>query len=90
MLLLCVLWGGQQSVIKYVADDMSPILQISLRSAIGMVLIAAFMRYQMISFALHKGPWPAGLLAGMLFAVEFLFIGEGLRYTTASHMAVFL
>jgi len=90
MLLLCVLWGGQQSVIKYVADDMSPILQISLRSAIGMVLIAAFMRYQRISFALHKGPWQAGLLAGILFAFEFLFIGEGLRYTTASHMAVFL
>jgi drug/metabolite transporter (DMT)-like permease len=55
-----------------------------------MVLIAAFMRYQRISFALHKGPWQAGLLAGSLFAAEFLFIGEGLRYTTASHMAVFL
>jgi drug/metabolite transporter (DMT)-like permease len=90
MLLLCVLWGGQQSIIKFVADDMSPVLQISLRSAIGMILIAAFMRYQRISFALHKGPWQAGLLAGTLFAAEFLFIGEGLRYTTASHMAVFL
>lgn len=90
MLLLCILWGGQQSVIKLVADDMSPTLQISLRSGIGMVLIAAFMTWRGISFALHKGPWRAGVAAGLLFGFEFLFIGEGLRYTTASHMAVFL
>lgn len=90
MLLLCVLWGGQQAVIKLVADDISPTLQISLRSGIGMILIAMFMWFRRISFALHKGPWRAGLLAGVLFAGEFLFIGEGLRYTTASHMAVFL
>lgn len=90
MLLLCVLWGGQQSVIKLVADDMAPTLQISLRSGIGLVLIAVFMLWRGTSFALHRGPWRAGLLAGTLFAVEFLFIGEGLRYTTASHMAVFL
>lgn len=90
MLLLCVLWGGQQSVIKLVAHDMAPTLQISLRSLIGLVLIAVFMLWRRTSFALHRGPWRAGLLAGSLFAVEFLFIGEGLRYTTASHMAVFL
>lgn len=90
MVMLCVLWGGQQSAVKLVAQDMAPTLQISLRSAIGMLLIVVFMWQQRISFALHKGPWRAGLLAGGLFAAEFLFIGEGLRYTTASHMAVFL
>lgn len=90
MLLLCVLWGGQQSVIKLVASDISPTLQISLRSGIGVLLIALFMVVRKISFALHRGPWKAGLLAGLLFAFEFLFIGEGLHRTTASHMAVFL
>lgn len=90
MLLLCVLWGGQQSVIKLVADDMSPTLQIALRSGIGMVLIAAVMLRQRVSFALHKGPWKAGLVAGAMFAGEFLLIGEGLSYTSASHMVVFL
>ncbi len=90
MLLLCILWGGQQPVIKLVAEDMAPTLQISLRSGIGVVLIALFMAFRGISFALHKGPWRAGVIAGLLFGFEFLFIGEGLRYTTASHMAVFL
>ena len=90
MLLLCILWGAQQSVIKLVANDMAPTLQISVRSGIGLVLIAGFMAMRGISFALHRGPWRAGIVAGLLFGFEFLLIGEGLRYTTASHMAVFL
>lgn len=90
MLLLCSLWGAQQSVVKLIAPDISPILQISIRSAIGMTLLALFMLHQNISFALHKGPWRAGLAVGLLFTVEFWFIGEGLRHTSASHMVVFL
>jgi drug/metabolite transporter (DMT)-like permease len=34
--------------------------------------------------------WRAGVMAGVLFAVEFFFVAEGLRHTTASRMAVFL
>lgn len=90
MLLLCILWGGQQSVIKLVAHDMAPTLQIALRCGIGAVLIGLFMWHRKVSFALHRGPWRAGLVVGLLFAGEFLLIGEGLRHTTASHMAVFL
>jgi drug/metabolite transporter (DMT)-like permease len=90
MLLLCTLWGGQQSVVKLIADDMSPVLQISVRSVIGIALLSLFMWQQKISFALHRGPWRAGLLVGLMFTVEFWLIGEGLRLTSASHMVVFL
>jgi drug/metabolite transporter (DMT)-like permease len=90
MLLLCTLWGGQQSIVKLIANDMSPVLQISLRSAIGIALLSVFMWHQKISFALHRGPWQAGLVVGLLFTIEFWFIGEGLRLTSASHMVVFL
>src|SRR5690606_35168356 len=34
--------------------------------------------------------WRPGLAVGFLFAFEFLFVGEGLRHTSASHMVVFL
>lgn len=90
MVLLCALWAIQQVVIKAVAHDIPPTLQIALRSGIGMVCIAWVMKRWRISFALHKGPWKAGLVAGGMFAIEFLFIGEGLRYTSASHMVIFL
>jgi drug/metabolite transporter (DMT)-like permease len=34
--------------------------------------------------------WRAGLLAGALFGLEFMFIAEGLKLTSAAHMSVFL
>ncbi|MCY1432991.1 carboxylate/amino acid/amine transporter [compost metagenome] len=34
--------------------------------------------------------WRGGLLAGALFGLEFLFIAEGLKLTSAAHMSVFL
>ena len=34
--------------------------------------------------------WRAGVLAGALFGLEFLFIAEGLKLTSAAHMSVFL
>jgi drug/metabolite transporter (DMT)-like permease len=63
---------------------------VALRSGISAVLVAAWSWRRGESLDL-LGPtlWP-GLLAGVLFAAEFLFVAEGLRHTTASHMAVFL
>ena len=90
LVLLCSLWGIQQTILKATATDMSPTLQIGLRSGIGCVLLAVMMKLQGTSLALQRGPWLAGLFAGALFAAEFLFIGEGLKRTTASHMVVFL
>jgi drug/metabolite transporter (DMT)-like permease len=90
MLLLCIIWGLQQVVIKAAAGDMAPLLQIALRSGISAVLIALLMTLTSVRFWVRDGTWRAGLLAGTLFSLEFLFVAEGLRYTTASHMAVFL
>lgn len=90
MLLLCATWGLQQVAIKAAAVDMSPVLQISLRSGISAALIGLLMLCSRVRFWVRDGTWRPGLLAGSLFAVEFLFIAEGLRFTTASHMAVFL
>ncbi|WP_374940257.1 DMT family transporter [Pedomonas mirosovicensis] len=36
------------------------------------------------------GLWRPGLVVGTLFALEYLFVGEGLRFTNASRMAIFL
>jgi drug/metabolite transporter (DMT)-like permease len=39
---------------------------------------------------LSRGVLVAGLSAGLLFAVEFLLVGESLKHTSASHVVVFL
>lgn len=90
MLLLCAIWGSQQVAIKLAADDIAPLLQAVLRSAIAALLVGLLLLWQGGWKVWLPSTWRAGLLAGVLFALEFYFIAEGLHYTSASHMAVFL
>jgi drug/metabolite transporter (DMT)-like permease len=89
MIALSAIWGTQQVILKAAAVDMSPILQIAGRSAIGAVFIGLFIyfRKQPLHF---KGVWPAGVLAGLFFSLEYYLIGVSLNYTSASHVTVFL
>lgn len=90
MVLLCLLWGLTQVVIKVAAVDITPLMQIALRSGVAALLVALLMLLRKERLAIADGTWRPGLLVGGLFALEFLLVGEGLRFTTASHMAVFL
>ena len=90
MLLLCVCWGFQQIAIKLVAADISPIMQVGLRSAFAALVLGAVVWRGEGSLALRDGTLGAGILVGLLFGFEFLAIAQGLVYTTASHMSVFL
>ena len=90
MLLLCVCWGFQQIAIKLVADDIAPIMQIGLRSTFAALVLAVVVWRSEGLRAFTDGTALPGLLVGLLFAGEFLFVAQGLVYTTASHMSVFL
>ncbi|MEO4046739.1 DMT family transporter [Pseudomonas sp. CAU 1711] len=90
MLLLCAIWGSQQVAIKLAAEDIAPLLQVALRSGIAAVLVSLLLLWRGVAGGWLAATWRGGLLAGVLFALEFFFIAEGLRHTTASHMAVFL
>jgi drug/metabolite transporter (DMT)-like permease len=90
MVVLCCIWGLQQVMIKLAAPDMAPVLQIGLRSLVAAVLVALFMLCKRQPFSFGDGTLLPGLLAGVLFALEFLFVAEGLRYTSASHVVVLL
>jgi drug/metabolite transporter (DMT)-like permease len=90
MLVLTAVWGFQQTAIKVAAPSIAPIVQVALRSTLSALLVGATMVATRQRWALRDGTLAAGALAGGLFALEFVLIAEGLRYTTASHMAVFL
>jgi drug/metabolite transporter (DMT)-like permease len=90
MTFLCAIWGIQQVVIKLAAHDMLPVVQVGLRSVISAVLVAVVMKAKEIPFFADDGTWKPGVWIGLLFGIEFLTIGEGLHYTSASHMVVFL
>lgn len=90
MLLFCLVLGFQQVAIKGVAEDISPLVQIALRSAIAGFLVVLFAYWRGMQWEdVKRHRWP-GLLVGIGFAAEFAFVAWGLTYTLASHMSVFL
>lgn len=89
MTVLCTVWGLQQVAIKAAAPDIAPIFQIALRSGFAalMVGVLLMLRWQKMK---RSGTWQPGIMVGVLFALEYLAVGEGLRYTSAAHMVIFL
>ena len=90
MFVLCLVWGLQQVVLKAAAGDVAPIMQIALRSGVAAALVSLVMVYRGERLTLASGNWRPGMLVGVLFALEFLLLGEGLRLTSASHAVVLL
>jgi drug/metabolite transporter (DMT)-like permease len=90
MLLLCAVWGVQQVVIKLTAPEVPLLMQGGIRSIIATVLVFAWARLRGIHLFERDGTLAAGSVAGLFFAVEFVFIYYGLGRTAASRMSVFV
>ena len=90
MTLLCLLWGFTYVFSKLAAADISLVMQGGLRSVIAALLLLIWARARGIPMFGADGTLRAGLLAGALFAAEFLFIFAGLAHTGASRMVVFI
>ena len=80
----------QQTVIKAAASDMSPVLQIAIRSGAAALLIGLYLYIKEMPLLPGKGKLLPGFFAGLLFTLEYLFVAEGLRFTNASHMVIML
>ncbi|MDP2822814.1 MAG: DMT family transporter [Sulfuritalea sp.] len=90
MVLLCAIWGLQQVAMKLATAEISPILQAGLRSGGGAALVYAWARWRGIALFAPDQSLRPGLLAGLLFGLEFVFIFVGVERTTVSRMVVFL
>jgi drug/metabolite transporter (DMT)-like permease len=90
MIGLCAIWGLQQVAIKSTIVALPPVFQAGLRSAIAALLVWGWARTRGTPLFHDDGTLGAGLLAGVLFATEFVCIFLGLTLTSASRMAVFL
>jgi drug/metabolite transporter (DMT)-like permease len=90
MLVCTALWGVQQVVIKATGPDISFVMQSGIRSVIATVLVLFWISLKKIPLREKDGTlWP-GIVAGLLFGGEFIFIYSGLEYTAASRMVVFI
>ena len=86
----CLLWGLNQVAAKAALPEVPPLWQAALRSLGGTLLVGGWAWLRGIPLFTRDGTGRGGLLAGALFAAEFLCIFLGLQYTTASRMVVFI
>ena len=90
VVVLCLSWGFNQVATKLAIHDIPPLTQAAVRSAVAALLISAWCRLRGIALLKRDGTLWFGLAAGVLFAVEFILIFQGLLYTTASRATLFI
>jgi drug/metabolite transporter (DMT)-like permease len=90
MLMLCLSWGFNQIAIKLALPDIPPMLQATIRSSGALIVLFLIARLRGVKLFERDGTLRAGLLAGVLFGIEFVLIYRGLLLTSASRAVVFL
>jgi drug/metabolite transporter (DMT)-like permease len=90
VVLICLTWGFNQPAIKLAIHDVPPLMQCAIRSSLATLIVLGLMRLRGLPVAARDGTLAAGLIAGLLFGVEFLLIYRGLLYTTASRAVLFI
>lgn len=90
MVLLCLIWGVGHVAAKFTAQGISLVFQSGIRSVVATGLLLAWAHWRRIPlWQRDRTFWP-GILAGLLFAAEFIFIFAGLALTDAARMVVFV
>src|SRR5260221_1237567 len=90
MLMLCLSWGFNQIAVKLVLPEVPPMLQALTRSLGALPVLLVIGWFRRVKFFQRDGTlWP-GVIAGVIFGIEFVLIYRGLLLTSASRAAVFL
>jgi drug/metabolite transporter (DMT)-like permease len=87
---LCLTWGFNQVAIKLAIHDIPPLVQSAARSVIATLLVGAWTQLRGIPLFKRDGTLLAGIVAGTLFAIEFVLIYRGLMWTTATRAVLFI
>lgn len=90
LLLCCVAWGLNQVAIKISLAGISPFFGAGLRSLVAAMLLWLWCGLRGEPLFVRDGTARYGLLIGLMFATEFVFIYAGLGFTTASRSVIFL
>jgi len=90
MVLLCMILGLQQVVLKIAASDITPIMQIALRSGLSAILVLPLLWRDHSIHLFSYQHIKAGALVALFFSLEFYFVTQALKLTSTSHTVVLL
>jgi drug/metabolite transporter (DMT)-like permease len=87
---LCLSWGVNQVAVKLAIPEIPPLIQAAVRSTGAAVIVALWARWRGIPLFLKDATLLPGVVAGVLFAVEFILVYRGLVWTTATRAVLFI
>lgn len=90
LLVCCLFWGAQQVLVKATLPLMPPVMQAALRFAGATMLLWLWCRWRGIALFQRDDSFKVGVLAGSLFAAEFVCLYIGLAHSSASRLTIFL
>ena len=77
-----------QVVIKITNGGFGPVFMAGLRSAGALVILLMWMRYRRLDLHLPRASWFGGVMSGLFFAFEFLFLFNALDLTTVGRASI--
>src|SRR5882757_7922796 len=75
---LCLSWGFNQVAVKLALPEIPPLIQAAFRSTFGALIVVAWARARGVKLMEPDGSLVPGVIAGVLFGLEFLLIYRGL------------
>ncbi|MFT6933030.1 MAG: drug/metabolite transporter (DMT)-like permease [Paracoccaceae bacterium] len=84
------LFAFNQVVIKVTNDGFQPVFLASVRSFGAIFCVLAWMKFRNLPITIAPGTIRAGLLVGVLFSIEFVFLFLALDLTTVARSSVIL
>lgn len=89
LLIISILLGLNQVLIKLVNAGLQPVFQAGLRSACAFLPVLIFAVIARRKLSLSDGSFWPGIWCGLLFSFEFLLLFQSLDYTSVSRASVF-
>ena len=88
LIIFSILLGLNQVMVKLVNEGMHPVFQVALRSTLAIfpILIYCYISRKKINFSTYS--LIPGVIAGILFATEFIFLFIALDYSTVTRVSL--
>ena len=88
LIIFSIFLGLNQVLVKLVNIGMHPIFQVAMRSVLAIIpiLIYCYLTKKKINF--FDGSFLSGVITGVLFGVEFVFLFTALDYSTVTRVSL--
>jgi drug/metabolite transporter (DMT)-like permease len=89
LLALSIMLGLNTVMIKVVNEGLQPVFSAGMRSALAFFVVLAYAMWRRKKLSITDGSLVPGIITGILFAIEFIFLFVALDYTTVTRVSIF-